>query len=138
MIEKIKAFMREEDGRLFHPTARFIWDQLLSTEVHITDFMDGQEIIARLRAAAEKQGQAIYEELVEAHRERLSQAQSKKEHAFMARRKMIERIGLPEVRSYRLTRLDQEEKIWRDQLDQQAKTSPELIPLMIIYVKGNP
>lgn len=130
-------FLREEDGRMFHPTARFIWDQLLSAEVNIYDFMDGQEVIPRLRAAAEGQGQAIYEDLVEVHRERLSQAKNKKEHAFMARRKMIERIGLPEVRSYRLTRLDQEEKSWRDQLEQRAKTSPVLIPLMVIYVKGS-
>ena len=129
-------FFREEDGRVFHPTAHFIWDQLLSTEINIYDFVDGQEVIPRLRAAAEKQGQVIYEELVQAHRERLRQVQNKKEHAFMARRKMIERIGLAEVRSYRLTRLDQEEKSWRDQLEQQAKTSPELIPLMVIYVKG--
>ncbi len=130
-------FIREEDGRIFHPTARFIWDQLLSTEIDISNYMDGTDVMPRLEAAAEAQGQAIYEELLQTHQERLSQAREKKEHAFMARRKMIERIGLPEVRSHRLSRLDEEEKSWREQLEQRAKTSPELILLMVIYVKGD-
>jgi hypothetical protein len=132
----LPLFMREEDGRLFHPTARFIWDQLLFTEATLFDVKDGQEVVVRLRSAAEKQGQEIYQELVAAHRERLSQAQAKKQHAFAVRRQLIERLGLPEVRAYRLAQLEQEEKTWQNRLLQEAEIMPELSLLLVVYVKG--
>jgi superfamily II DNA or RNA helicase len=127
-------FIREEDGRVFHPTARFIWDQLLSTEVDIYDYIDGKDVMPRLHGAAEAQGQTIYEELLQTHQERLSQAQEKKQHAFTIRRQVIERIGLPEVRAYRLAQLEQEEKAWQEQLDRRAKTNPELVPLLVLQI----
>ncbi len=134
--QMMPLFLREKDGRVFLPTARFIWDQLLSTEVDVHDYLDGTEVMPRIQAAAERQGQAIYEALIQTHRERLSQEQEKKAHAFSVRRQVIERIGLPEVRAYRLARLAQEEKSWRDQLEQRTRISPELAPLMVIYVEG--
>ena len=131
----MSLFVRQEDGRVFLPTARFIWDQLLSSQIHIYDHLDGTEVMPRLRSAAEAQGQSIYDELIQTRRERLNQTQEKKQHAFTVRRQVIERLGLPEVRAYRLAQLEQEAKAWQKRLDQWAITSPELVPLLILWVE---
>lgn len=55
---------------------------------------------------------------------------------FPARRRAIERIGLPAVRNYRLAQLDQEECSWREQLEQKFQMSPEMVPLLLIRLDG--
>ena len=52
----------------------------------------------------------------------------RREHAFTARRRAVERIGLLAVRDHRLTQLAAEERSWREALDRKAETRPELAP----------
>ena len=80
-------------------------------------------------------GKTIEAGLVQSHREWLGQAQVKKAHVFTVWRQVIERIGLPEVRAYRLAQFEQEEKAWQEQLDRRAKTNPELVPLLVLRVE---
>ncbi|MCK4485927.1 MAG: hypothetical protein KAU38_04095, partial [Desulfobacterales bacterium] len=69
-------------------------------------------------------------------RERLLREREKGEFAFAARRRTIERIGLPTVRSYRLAQLEQEEQVWREDLKQQSKADPDMVPLILIRLEG--
>ena len=57
-------------------------------------------------------------------------------YAFAARRRAIERIGLPQVRDYRLTQLTQEEQTWREAMQQKSEVTPELIPLLLMRVEN--
>lgn len=59
------------------------------------------------------------------------------DYAFAARRRNTERIGLPQVRNYRLNLLAQEERSFQDQLDQKAHVYPEMVPLITLRVEGN-
>jgi hypothetical protein len=90
----------------------------------------------RLQEVAEQQGKTIYDELVQTHRERLAREREKGEYAFAARRRAIERIGLPQVRSYCLELLTQEEQNFQEQMEYRAQVYPEMVPLLIIRVKG--
>ena len=65
-------------------------------------------------------------------RQQLDRERDKGEYAFAARRRTIERIGLPQVRDYRLAQLAQEEKAWGEHLELAAEVSPELVPLLVI------
>jgi hypothetical protein len=47
------------------------------------------------------------------------------------------RIGLPQVRDYRLNLLAQEERSFQEQLDQKAHAYPEMVPLLVIQVEGS-
>ena len=89
-----------------------------------------------VEASAREHGQRIYQELVQTHRARLGLEREKGEYAFAARRRALERIGLPAVRDRRLTRLAAEERAWREALDRKAETSPELEPLLLLHVEG--
>ncbi|MCW7077464.1 MAG: helicase-related protein [Candidatus Syntrophoarchaeum sp.] len=136
---RIMPLFLADDGRVFAPTARHIWDQLLTTPPTILRHLDietSHQAFERLREAAERQGKTIYDELVQAHRERLAREREKGEYAFAARRRAIERIGLPQVRNHRLSLLEQEEERFREQLERRAQILPEMAPLLLVRVEG--
>jgi hypothetical protein len=57
--------------------------------------------------------------------------------AFASRRKAIERVGLPEVRQFRLSRCDAEEAEWRSELRSARQIVPEIRSLLMLrIVKG--
>lgn len=70
------------------------------------------------------------------HRSRITREREKADYAFAARRKTVERIGLPQVRNYRLNLLAQEERTSQEQIDQKAHAYPEMVPLLVIRVEG--
>jgi hypothetical protein len=128
-----------DNGKVYTPTARHIWDQLLATNPVIrstfaADF--SQASFARLQKAAEEHGQPIYEALVQEHQTRIACEREKADYAFAARCKAIERIGLPQVRSHRLNLLAEEEHTFQEQLERRAQPYPEMVPLLLIRVEG--
>ena len=51
--------------------------------------------------------------------------------------KVIERVGLPEVRQFRLSRCDADESEWRHELQSARQIAPEIRPLLMLrIVKG--
>src|SRR5207245_1069879 len=82
------------------PAARRVGERLLSDEVEVRGYVSGQEAgdaFVQARAAAVAHGHAIYQELVQTHRDRLTREREKGEYAFEARRRAVQRLGLPEV-----------------------------------------
>lgn len=136
---RVMPLFRHEDGRIFAPTARFVCDQMLSDPPVAAGHLEDDAALEAFRiveASAREHGRQIYQELVQAHRARLGMEREKGEHAFTARRRAVERIGLSAVRDHRLMQLATEERSWRDALDRKAETSPELVPLLLVRVDG--
>lgn len=128
-----------DGGKIFTPTARHLWDQLLSATPNVQGHLDKDEskdAFNRLEEIADEHGRTIYDELVQEHRSRLIREKEKGEYALKARRKIIERVGLPQVRDHRLALLQQEELAWRDELERKARVYPEMVPLLVIRVEG--
>lgn len=127
------------NGKVYAPTAHHIWDQLLAASPVICSTIGAefsQDAFARLQKVAEEHGQPIYEALVQEHHTRIACEREKAEYAFAARRKAIERIGLPQVRSHRLNLLAKEERNFQEQLERRAQAYPEMVPLLLIRVEG--
>jgi hypothetical protein len=127
-----------DNGMVYMPTARHVWDQLLAASAQVRAILDtavSQAAFAKLQSAAEEHGKPIYEALVQEHRGRIAREREKADYAFAARRKTIERIGLPQVRNYRLNLLSQEERSFQEQLDRKAHAYPEMLPLLVIRVE---
>lgn len=136
---RIMPLFLGDGGKVFTPTARHLWDQLLSAMPEIQgnlDMDESKEVLDRLTEIAEEHGKAIYDELVQEHRSRLIREKEKGECAFSARQRVIENIGLPQVRDHRLTLLQQEERAWSRELERKARTYPEMVPLLVIRVEG--
>ncbi len=135
---RIMPLFLADGGKVFTPTARHLWDRLLSVAPSVRENLkidDAQNAFDRLSQIAEEHGRSIYDELVQEHRLRLTREREKGEYAFTARRKIIERIGLPQVRDYRLNLLRQEERSWNEELERKAQVYPEMVPLLVVRVE---
>ena len=136
---RILPLFIHDDGRILTPTARRIWDCLLEDGQEILPPVTGpagESVIADATRAAETHGKAVYDGLVHEYRGRLDRERSKGETAFAARRRAINRIGLPAVRAHRLAQLDAEEKEWYEVLARRAQILPELTPILILRIQG--
>lgn len=136
---RIMPLFLADNNLVFIPTARYIWDQLLVGNFQVKSVLDtetSQAAFERVQKAAEEHGKPIYDGLVQEYRTSITRERQKAEHAFAARRKTIERIGLPQVRNYRLNLLVQEERNLQEQLDSRTRVYPEVVPLVVIRVEG--
>lgn len=126
-----------DDGKLFLPTARHIWDQLQAKDSLVLGVMGQDEAAAAgkgLQVAAEQVGQETFESLQQAHLNSITREEERGKVAFASRRKAIERVGLPEVREYRRSRCDVEEAAWRNELLAAKQTVPEIRPLLMLRI----
>lgn len=128
-----------EQGRTFLPTGRAIWEKLLTEDIQELSWVDQEkaiDIYTQARLAAETQGHPIYQQLLQEYQARQTEQKDKSLYRFAARRKAIERVGLPEVRQYRLDRLTEEQRQWELAERQQPPPFPELELIQILMVKG--
>ena len=138
---RIMPLFLADNGMVFMPTARHVWDQLLAASTQVRSVLEvavSQAAFVKLQNAAEEHGKPIYDSLVQEHRARIERERDKANYAFAARRRTIERIGLPQVRNYRLNLLAQEERSYQEQLDQKAHAYPDMVPLLVIRVEDEP
>ena len=135
----VSVFLSEED-KLFLPTARHIWDALQTAEAQVQTTLGHEEsIIAheRLQKAAEQAGQELFDALQQAHLASVAREEERGIVSFASRRKAIERVGLPEVRQFRLSRCDADESEWRSELQLARQIVPEIRPLLMLrIIKG--
>jgi len=128
-----------EGGKVLAPSARHIWDLLLATDASVDDFLRedrARQALSESQKAAEEYGKAIYDELAQDHSERLDHERQKGEYAFEARRRAIGRIGLPEVRDFRLGLLRQEEQAFSEEMNRKSHALPEMVPVLLIRIEG--
>ena len=135
----VSVFLSEE-GKLFLPTARHIWDALQTAEAEVQATLVQDDSITaheRLQIAAEQAGQELFDALQQAHLASVNREEERGMVAFTSRRKAIERVGLPEVRQYRLARCATEENEWRHELQSARQIVPEIRSLLMLrIIKG--
>ncbi|MBF0371567.1 MAG: DEAD/DEAH box helicase family protein [Magnetococcales bacterium] len=137
--QRVMPLFVHDDGRVLGPTARRVWDQLLTGDAVIGAHLHGDTArmtFSQTVEVAEIHGQPVYQELLTTHRDRLAKEREKSEYAFSIRRQAIERIGLPEVKNHRLTLLAQEEREWGQELDARGEVMPEMTPLLMTQLGG--
>jgi superfamily II DNA or RNA helicase len=132
----VSVFLSEE-GKLFLPTARHIWDVLQTAESQVQNMLEHDDsVIAfdRLQEVAEQTGQELFDTLQQAHIASVTREEERGIVTFTSRRKAIEKVGLPEVRQYRLARCDADEAEWRNELQSARQIVPEIRPLLLMRV----
>jgi superfamily II DNA or RNA helicase len=126
-----------EDARCLPPTARFLFDRLMLERWEAGEMMEGQSAglaFSRSQEAAADQLKDIYLDLKMRHLNGVELEEEKGEYSFRVRKKLLEGIGLPEVRNHRLRQLQAEEAEWRRRIDSQREILPELNPVTIVRV----
>ena len=131
------------DGKVFPATAKRIWEALLSNDAEIHniqqqesthEFADGETAFNKARMIAEDTGMDFFNELKQKHNDSLNIVKEKSECGFNVRQKAIERIGLPEVKNYRRTKLEKGMNEWRISFEESREVIPELTALLILSV----
>ncbi len=136
-IEREMPLFLSEDGKIYEPTARILWDKLLEkNNIEFKVFHEENDKIKDLFSVAREKGADIFKEIEEQHNKRLDLEERKGNLAFKLRKEAIGRIGLENVRKARLRELEREEKKWRDDLEKDKKYIPELTPVCLFYVEG--
>nr|WP_272491278.1 helicase-related protein [Roseovarius autotrophicus] len=124
-------------GRAFLPTAKRIWDLLLTEQIELTgtsatENADGW--FDRSRTAALVQGERVFAELVDEHRTRIQEERERAQYAYDARHQAIGRIGLQNVRDYRRKRLKADQETRMAQLDAAEAYAPDLNAVLMLRV----
>ena len=138
--ERIMPLFVTDEDRVLQPTARVVWDKLIEAgeDIRIVEQDWGAEEPQRAwdisRRAAEDHGGAMFSEQVARYKARNERERKKGELAFAARRRLIDRIGLPQVRSFRLAQLAREERAWRDAMTSSDQVLPSLSAVLILRV----
>jgi hypothetical protein len=103
--------------------------------VHRTNGEAAADLFQRVRDHAETHGQRLFETMVASHRGRLERERTKGELAFAARRRVIDRLGLSAVRSFRLRQLDEDRAAWEQRLTARERTLPDLTALVVVRIE---
>jgi len=135
------ALFLSDDGRVLGPTARTVWDRLITledgvrqVEGSLSDVAAATSTYETSHKAAEIHGAVVFDELLSAHRESTRRERKKGSHAFAGRKRAIERLGLPQVRAHRLARLAAEEQDWSAELAAREAALPELTAIVLVRI----
>ncbi len=133
------------EGKAFPATAKRVWEALLSNDAKLTydaqigttDFQQSNPATAYVfaRQQAEETGICTFNRLKDKYTENLAQEKEKFEYGFKARERAIERIGLPEVKCFRMAKLLQEREQWQSDFIERQKIKPELNAVLILRIK---
>ena len=124
-------------GRTFLPTAKRIWDLLLTEQIELTGTSataDAGGWFDRSKTAALAQGERVFAELVDEHRTRIQEERERAQYAYNARHQAIGRIGLQNVRDYRRKRLKADHDARMARLDAAEAYAPDLNAVLMLRV----
>jgi len=122
------------DGRVLQPTAMKIWDILLiDNNFELGDRTEFS--IDRIEGKAQDMAKSLFEDLVNANNQLVEKQKIKGEYSFSARHRVISNIGLPEVKNYRLNKLEESYKKWKCDIEKQSLVVPELKLLLALFIE---
>jgi uncharacterized SAM-dependent methyltransferase len=90
-----------------------------------------------LLEAVEQAGQELFNSMQVSHKKSVAQEEERGMVVLTSRRKAIKRVGLPEVRQYRLASCTAVENGWRHELQSARQIVPEIRSLLMLrIIKG--
>jgi len=132
----LPVFINDE-GRPFVPTAKRVWDLLLTETVSVQSVADAEASVRWFEASfavAGAQGEALFVALADEHLARIKEERDRAIYAFDARNQAIGRIGLPAVRQFRRRRLQSEHEARLAALDGMKSSVPELTAIAMVRI----
>ncbi|MEA9429227.1 hypothetical protein [Aeromonas caviae] len=130
------------NGQYYATASQRVWAAVCSKEFDIlpqelaTAPVEHQSVYALLHQAAQQEGKAIFDSMLIASQTELNNQFEKGEYSFNARKRAIERVGLPEVRQYRLRQLNSEYALWCQELDKKRNAIPDMMLHAVFEIKG--
>lgn len=130
------------NGQFYATASNRVWEAISNCDVTVINASDSnaigdkQTVYEQLTVCAENEGKRIFDVMLDKYNENLHQQKEKGEYSFASRKRAIERIGLPEVKNYRLRQLASELLIWQDEMKEKENVFPELSLHLVFEIKG--
>ena len=134
--EYITVFISDE-GKLFIPTSKHIWEILQTANIEIKGTVPQAniaEMFNQMQKHAQILGEETYKALKQRHLHALKKEEERGRYALESRRQSIMKVGLEEVRTYRLKQLDKEQKSWEEELERAADVIPQIRPILLMQI----
>lgn len=134
---KMLPLFIDKNGRVMAPTARYYWDHLASAHWHLVDSSACSAPVIypeQLNEIARSQCEHLFDELQSAHMTWLRSEREKTNYSFKSRMRLIEAVGLPEVREYRKNRLLEEQNAVEQGLERESQPLPSMDPVLVMEV----
>ncbi len=138
--QRIAPVFVHDDGRVLGPSARGVWDALMSGECAPERSLAGEQALAAYdasRAAAETEGRPVYDELLHAHGVAIEAERERGALAFESRRRAIGRLGLDAVRRHRARQLDDEQRRWEAALGEREDAIPDMTAVLLLRIEAS-
>ena len=126
-----------KDGNMYGPTARHIWDSLQSQSPLVSGTLteaESGDCYQILTDAALETGNSLYLGLKDEHLTAIEDERQRGQKSFKSKRKLINRLGLQEVKQFRLDKLDTEIVAWEIELESARQIVPEIRPLLALQI----
>jgi ERCC4-related helicase len=133
------AIFVDENSRVFLPTGRHVWDILQSSEIVVTGTISGADAhhaYTKVLTSAEVSGKDIFDTLCKEYLSAIDHEEKRGRYSLAARKRVIEKIGLAEVRRHRLAKLGIESDEWMAELELARNILPEIKPLLMLHLEG--
>ena len=136
-----------DDGRAYVPTAKRVWDLLLTENPIVRGVSSQEEAVIWYETASQaatQQGARLFAELQEEHQTRLKEECARAQYAYQSRFQAIGRIGLATVREYRRKLLEKEYQKRMADLGEAHNCTPDLTSILMMRIgqasvtKGTP
>ena len=130
------------NGQYYATASQRVWDAVCANELEVQSLneacpvIEQNEIYGLLNKVAQHEGQSLFNQLVNSYNTDLDRQIEKSEYSFNARRRAIERVGLPEVRQYRLHQINNEYYLWKQGIESKRKVIPDMTLHAVFKIQG--
>ncbi|MCB1144659.1 MAG: hypothetical protein KDK54_20565 [Leptospiraceae bacterium] len=128
------------ERKIYLPSGKHIHELLLTEDIDVLEYASEENsilIYEKLLSAIESEGESIYQNLEELHALSIDKERKRGRIFFDSRKKAILKIGLPEVRNYRLNQLKSDEVEWERELERISVGSPEIRTILLLQIGQN-
>jgi hypothetical protein len=126
-----------DEGKVFLPTAKRVWDLLLTESVELCGSLaesEGQRLFSASMESAREQGERVISGLREEHQKWINGERERTQYAFDARLRVLNKIGLNAVRQHRLKRVQAEYQARLNALEHGSNAAPDLNALLMLRI----
>jgi len=138
-VIRYRPLFYDEKGNLLIASANRIFDILISGSFQVERISDNgqKEIFFSSFERAKEELEQTFRSLTSDERKKMEDDNRRHLESFETRKKMIASLGLPEVRNYRMSKLEKEIEEWNIRMKRRSVFHPVLDCVLMLKVSGD-
>jgi len=138
--KRIIPIFISDEGKVLKPTSNQLWDLLIQekTQVKFIQQIDPgiEEVYNKIKHEALSSGEEILDELMRQYQNKIEKFRYKHETIYKLKNKSLDRIKEAKRRILEKEELNKQNETWLTSFKEKSKPHYDLIPLLIMHVRG--